>query len=135
MTELIDSAAEFGRPEWEATGATRPSDLDGPTLLVGTRKGAWLLASDAGRTAWASSGPMFLGHIIQHLVLDPRQGGTLLAASRTGHLGPTVFRSTDLGLTWSEATKPPAFAEGDPHDRALRSVFWLTPGHADEAGT
>jgi len=135
VTELIDSAAAFGRPEWEATGATMPSDLDGPTLLVGTRKGAWLLASDAGRTAWATSGPMFLGHIIQHLVLDPRQGGTLLAASRTGHLGPTVFRSTDLGLTWTEATKPPAFAEGDPHDRALRNVFWLTPGHADEAGT
>jgi hypothetical protein len=78
---------------------------------------------------------MFLGHIIQHLVLDPRPGGSLLAACRTGHLGPTVFRSSDLGVTWSEATKPPAFAEGDAHGRSLNSVFWLTPGPADEPGT
>ncbi|MET0903144.1 MAG: glycosyl hydrolase [Acidimicrobiales bacterium] len=112
-----------------------PADLDGPNLLIGTRKGAWLLASDAHRRAWAMAGPMFLGHIIQHLVLDPRDGGSLLAACRTGHLGPTVFRSPDLGVTWSEASKPPAFAEGDAHGRALNSVFWLTPGPVHEPGT
>jgi hypothetical protein len=50
----------------------------------------------------------FLGHIISHLVLDPRDGQTLLAAAKTGHLGPTIFRSTDLGRSWSEAKRPPA---------------------------
>ena len=55
-------------------------------------------------------------------------------ASRTGHLGPTVFRSTDLGGTWTEATRPPAFVEGDALERSVHSVFWLTPGHADEPG-
>jgi photosystem II stability/assembly factor-like uncharacterized protein len=106
----------------------------GPVLLIGTRKGAWIINSDAGRTAWQLSDPMFLGHIIQHLVLDPRDGRTLLAGMRTGHLGPTVFRSTDLGRSWSEASKPPAFPSGDRHERALRAVFWLAPGHPDEAG-
>jgi hypothetical protein len=49
-------------------------------------------------------GPHFLGHTISHLVLDPRDGRTLLAAAKTGHLGPTIFRSTDLGRTWKEAS-------------------------------
>ncbi|HEX9260081.1 MAG TPA: hypothetical protein VF855_11135 [Acidimicrobiales bacterium] len=103
-------------------------------LLVGTRKGAWLLAASADRRTWTSTGPMFLGHIIQHLVLDPRDGVTLLAAAKTGHLGPTVFRSSDLGATWTEASKPPAFRAGDERGRSVRTVFWLTPGHADEPG-
>jgi photosystem II stability/assembly factor-like uncharacterized protein len=108
---------------------------NGSALLLGTRKGAWILESDAMRGAWQSTGPMYLGHIIHHLVLDPRDGRTLLAASRTGHLGPTVFRSTDFGATWQEATRPPAFTADDRHERTLRAVFWLSPGHAGEAGT
>jgi photosystem II stability/assembly factor-like uncharacterized protein len=123
-----------GRPEWEPLGDQAPADLDGTVLLVGTRKGAWLLASDRDRRSWAISGPLFLGHIVQHVMLDPRDRRTLLAAIRTGHLGPTVFRSTDLGRSWTEATAPPRFREGDQHGRAVRSVFWLTPGHADEPG-
>src|SRR5262245_47549606 len=105
---------------------------DGPVLLVGTRKGAWVLRGDADRTTWSTDGPMFLGHICQHVVLDPRDGRTLLVAMRTGHLGPTVFRSTDLGATWTEASKPPAFRSGDRLERSLNAVFWLSPGPADE---
>lgn len=116
----------------EQNGSSPPSD--GPVLLVGTRKGLWMLAADPGRSEWWCAGPEFLGHIIQHAVLDPRDGRTLLLATRTGHLGPTVFRSTDLGVTWTEAARPPAFASGDPLERSLRAVFWLTPGPADEPG-
>jgi len=134
MTQTIDSTVAFGRPEWESVDGDMPADLDGPKLLIGTRKGAWILASDGARATWAAAGPMFLGHIIQHVVLDPRDRATVLAGCRTGHLGPTVFRSSDLGLTWQEASRPPAFAEGDAHGRSLNSVFWLTPGHADEPG-
>jgi photosystem II stability/assembly factor-like uncharacterized protein len=112
-----------------------PGDLDGTVLLVGTRKGAWLLASDADRRRWAMAGPMFLGQIIQHLVLDPRDRVTLLAATKTGHLGPTVFRSSDLGRTWQEASAPPAFTAGDAFGRAVRTVFWLSPGHASQPGS
>jgi len=63
------------------------------TLLLATRKGLWMLASDPTRRAWKLSGPHFLGHIVHHAVTDPRDGKTTLAAARTGHLGPTVFRS------------------------------------------
>lgn len=65
-------------------------------LLVSTRKGAWIFRADSMRAAWEVNGPHFLGHIISHLVLDARDQITLLAAAKTGHLGPTIFRSTDL---------------------------------------
>jgi len=103
-------------------------------VLVATRKGAWLYHGDAARRTWRADGPHFLGHIISHLVLDPRDGRTLLAAAKTGHLGPTVFRSTDLGRTWKEAARPPAFAKAPEGEkgRAVDHTFWLTPCHANE---
>jgi hypothetical protein len=103
-------------------------------LLVATRKGAWLFHGDARRDAWRVDGPHFLGHIMSHLVLDPRDGKTLLAAAKTGHLGPTIFRSTDLGANWREAARPPAFrqAAAGTAGRAVDHSFWLTPAHADE---
>lgn len=102
-------------------------------LLVATRKGAWLYHGDAERQTWQVDGPHFLGHIISHLVLDPRDGRTLLAAAKTGHLGPTIFRSTDLGRTWAEAARPPAFAPptAGMAGRAVDHTFWLTPAAAD----
>ena len=77
-------------------------------VLVATRKGAWLYHADAGRKSWRADGPHFLGHIVSHLVLDQRDGRTLLMAAKTGHLGPTVLRSIDLGRSWKEAVRPPA---------------------------
>jgi len=107
---------------------------DTTALFLGTRKGAWILTADADRRSWSVDGPHFLGHIVQHAVLDPRDGRTLLLAAGTGHLGPTLFRTTDFGATWSEASRPPAFHSGERLARSLRRVFWLTPGHADEPG-
>ena len=79
-------------------GKKTPRPASGPvTLLVGTRKGAFFIRSDRARRSWALAGPHFLGNIVNHLVLDPRDGKTLLCAVRAGHLGPTVFRSTDSG--------------------------------------
>jgi photosystem II stability/assembly factor-like uncharacterized protein len=108
---------------------------DGHILLVGTRKGLFVLEGDGERQAWTPTGPLFLGHIVQHAMVDPRDGRTVLAAMRTGHLGPTVLRSTDRGATWNEASRPPAFASPDALGRSLNAVFWLTPGHASEQGT
>jgi photosystem II stability/assembly factor-like uncharacterized protein len=120
---------------WVALGDGEPAAPgDGPVLVVGTRKGLWLLAADRERRSWSMCGPMFLGHIVNHAMVDPRDGRTLLVACSTGHLGPTVMRSEDLGATWKEAVQPPAFAAGDRLGRGLRSVFWLTPGHADQPG-
>lgn len=102
-------------------------------LMVATRKGAWLYYGDKARQTWQVDGPHFLGHIINHLVLDRRDGRTLLAAAKTGHLGPTVFRSTDFGKNWQEAAQPPAFANvADGSGRAVDHTFWLAPGHPDE---
>ena len=77
-------------------------------LLVATRKGLWTISADPTRRTWKLGGPAFLGNVVHHAVVDPRDGKTLLAAARTGHLGPTIFRSTDNGRTWQEATRPPA---------------------------
>jgi len=105
-------------------------------VMVATRKGAWLYHGDAARKIWRADGPHFLGHVISQMVLDPRDGRTLLAAAKTGHLGPTVFRSTDLGRTWKEAAQPPAFAKAPEgqQGRTVDHTFWLTPGHASEPG-
>jgi len=105
-------------------------------VLVATRKGGWLYHGDVGRRGWRVDGPHFLGHVVHHLVLDPRDGRTLLAAAKTGHLGPTVFRSTDLGRSWTEARRPPAFPKAPETEkgRVVDHTFWLTPGHADEPG-
>jgi hypothetical protein len=106
----------------------------GVQLLVGTRKGAWIYRGDAGRSRWDVEGPIRLGEIINHMVLDPRDGRTMLMAAKTGHLGPTIFRSTDGGGTWAEALRPPAFPKStDPGaGRAVSHTFWLEPGHASE---
>lgn len=103
-------------------------------LLVATRKGAWIFHGDAKRKTWKADGPHFLGHNISHLQLDPRDGRTLLAAAKTGHLGPTIFRSTDFGRRWKEAQQPPAFAAptGGLPARSVDHTFWLSPGHASE---
>jgi photosystem II stability/assembly factor-like uncharacterized protein len=103
-------------------------------VMVATRKGAWLYHGDAARKSWRAEGPHFLGHVISHVVLDPRDGRTLLAAAKTGHLGPTIFRSTDLGRTWKEAAQPPAFAKAldGQTGRAVDHTFWLTPAPASE---
>jgi photosystem II stability/assembly factor-like uncharacterized protein len=102
-------------------------------LLVGTRKGLFVLTHDDHRK-WSSSEPHSLGHVMQHVVADRRPGGVILAATRTGHLGPTVLRSSDMGATWQESTKPPAFHTDEALARAVDAVFWLTPGHDDEPG-
>jgi photosystem II stability/assembly factor-like uncharacterized protein len=103
-------------------------------LLVATKKGVFFLRADAERSSWSLEGPHFLGHIAYHVVLDPRDARTLLLASKTGHLGPAIFRSTDLGKTWSEASGPPAFpkvSEGEK-GRVVDHVFWLQPGAPSE---
>ncbi|MGH7272919.1 MAG: glycosyl hydrolase, partial [Nitrospiria bacterium] len=97
-------------------------------------KGAFMLRRDQRRQSWKLSDPIFLGHIAHHVVLDPRDNQTMLIAARTGHLGPTVFRSTDSGKTWKEAERPPAFPKVPEGEKGLvvDHVFWLTPGHSSE---
>src|SRR5258706_11924968 len=126
-------ARNSGKPavRTQKSGRARPRRT---LLMVATRKGAWLYHGDAARTTWRGDGPHFLGHVVNHLVLDPRDGRTLLAAAKTGHLGPTVFRSTDFGRNWKEAARPPAFPKAPDGEkgRAVDHTFWLTPATASE---
>jgi photosystem II stability/assembly factor-like uncharacterized protein len=103
-------------------------------LLVGTRKGAFILRGDKSRRAWKLAGPIHLGGIVHHMVMDSRDRHTILMAARTGHLGPTIFQSTDRGRSWKEASKPPAFSKAPKGEKGLvlDHNFWLSPGHPDE---
>lgn len=116
------------------TSSTAMAGSGAVTLLIGTRKGAFTLRSDRARRVWKRSAPMYLGHIVHHVVCDPRDRRTILMAASTGHLGPTIFRSTDAGKTWKEAMRPPAFAKVPEGQigRSVDHIFWLTPCHANE---
>lgn len=118
----------------KAAARAKPVAITRVVILVATRKGAWFFHGDRRRKTWKADGPHFLGHTISHVQLDPRDGRTLLAAAKTGHLGPTIFRSTNFGRTWNEARQPPAFAQaaGALAARSVDHTFWLTPGHASE---
>jgi photosystem II stability/assembly factor-like uncharacterized protein len=132
QSSLRRSTVQFDR----ARGLTDARHMN-CTLWIGTRKGAFALRPDARRRMFRLAGPQFLGHIIHHIVQDPRDPKTLLMAAKTGHLGPTVYRSSNRGRTWTEASRPPAFRKVDEGEkaRAVNRVFWLTPGHATQPGS
>ncbi|MDQ3025221.1 MAG: glycosyl hydrolase [Pseudomonadota bacterium] len=105
-------------------------------VLVGTRKGLFVLEADRRRRSWRMEGPHFLGQVVNHAVVDPRDRRTLLAGVKAGHLGHTVYRSGDFGKTWQESSAPPAFPKSAPGaaGETVSHVFWLTPGHANDPG-
>jgi len=123
---------------------TQPVAPEGAnTWILGTRKGAWALR-DGGRDGRMSE-PWFFGMQVHHVVQDPRGGGTLLAAVRTGHLGPTIYRSTDGGRNWKEAERPPRFKtkeeyanspldadDGRRQGLTVDHMFFLAPGHGGQ---
>ncbi len=108
------------------------------TLWIGTRKGLFALRRAA--RGWKLSGPQMLGHIIHHVVQDPRDSKRYVMAAKTGHLGPTVYTSSDRGKSWVESKQPPAFpklAEPLPEGKKAKAVdvvFYIAPGHASEPG-
>lgn len=118
----------------EGVMPSREASSGAVVLLVATRKGAFVLRADGPRSAWSLEGPQLLGHVVNHVVLDPRDRRTLLLGARTGHLGPTIFRSSDLGKTWTEASRPPAFPKGDAGGRVVDYSMCVVPGHVSEPG-
>ncbi len=109
------------RPASSRTASPRRSDV-----ARRHEEGCVLSDGHRGTRSFRLSGPAFLGHIVQHAIVDPRDARTLLVALRTGHLGPTVFRSTDFGQSWQEASKPPAFAK--PKDDRKSNVVEMCSG-------
>jgi len=93
--------------------------------LLGTKKGAFILTSDAARKAWTLSGPFCETWPLNHVVADPATG-TIYAGGGNEWFGPAVWASRDHGKTWTHSSKGLAYAEGkDP----ITAVWSLAAGH------
>ncbi|MGD9636414.1 MAG: WD40/YVTN/BNR-like repeat-containing protein [Pirellulales bacterium] len=100
-------------------------------LLVGTRKGAFILTSDGRRERWQVSGPHFAGWEMYHLkgsTVDPNR---IYASQTSGWFGQIIQRSDDGGKTWHQpgtpAGAPTATPEGMPLGESNKFVYDTTP--------
>jgi photosystem II stability/assembly factor-like uncharacterized protein len=90
-------------------------------VLVGTRKGAFILTSDGKREKWEVSGPLFTGWEVYHLKGSPGDPNRIYASQTSGWFGQIIQRSDDGGKTWyqpgtppgEQATTPQGFAKGE----------------------
>ena len=86
-------------------------------VLVGTRKGAFILSSDGKREKWDVSGPHFAGWEIYHLKGSPANPDRLYASQCSGWFGQVIQRSDDGGKTWHQpgsATNEAPAPDGKP---------------------
>jgi len=73
-------------------------------LMVATRKGLFLLESDADRREWEMRGPFCEAWPVYHAIHDPASGTIYAAAGSEWH-GAAVWRSPDLGETWEHSSE------------------------------
>lgn len=81
-------------------------------LLVGTKKGLFIVASDASRRDWEIKGPFCETWPIQHAVADP-ETGAIYAAGGNAWFGAAIWKSTDLGATWTHSSAGLGYGEGE----------------------
>jgi photosystem II stability/assembly factor-like uncharacterized protein len=79
-------------------------------LLVGTRKGCFLLESDGDRKQWELRGPFCEAWPIYHAIHDGESGAIYAAAASEWH-GSTIWRSPDLGETWTQSSEGLSYDE------------------------
>ncbi len=101
-------------------------------LMVGTRKGGFLLTSDRSRRNWSVSGPHHAGSDIFHMTYDDREEGTVLAAINSPIWGAEIQRSGDLGASWRKAESNPSFAEESSD--SVEKVWHVEPDTPGEPG-
>ena len=101
--------------------------MSGVRVLVGTRKGAFILTSDAKRERWDISGPHFAGWEIYHLKGSPADPNRLYASQSSGWFGQIIQRSDDGGKTWHQpgtpAGEPMTTPEGFPKGESNKFVY------------
>ncbi len=101
-------------------------------VLVGTRKGGFILSSDQSRREWSLSGPFNDHGDVFHMVYDSRNGGTVVSAVNSNFWGANVQLSHDWGATWSDAERSPRMSDGS--GRTLDRLWHVEPGRSDELG-
>jgi photosystem II stability/assembly factor-like uncharacterized protein/molybdopterin converting factor small subunit len=94
-------------------------------VLVGTRKGCFMIESDGDRRAWKTRGPFCEGWPVYHAVHDAASGSIFAAAASEWH-GAGVWRSGDLGETWELSSE--GLTYGDDGAR-LSKISGLTAAH------
>jgi len=109
-------------------------------VLVGTKKGAFVLSSDASRKTWKVDGPHFAGWEIYHLKGSPADPDRLYASQSSGWFGQVLQRSNDGGKTWEAAGNEfkyqgtpgtHAWYDGSPHPWEFKRVWHLEPSLKD----
>jgi photosystem II stability/assembly factor-like uncharacterized protein len=85
----------------------KESNVTAIRVLVGTKKGAFILTSDAKRDKWSVAGPHFAGWEIYHLKASPVEPDRIFASQTSGWFGQIIQRSSDGGKTWEQPGSPP----------------------------
>jgi photosystem II stability/assembly factor-like uncharacterized protein len=114
--------------------------MSGVRVLVGTRKGAFVLTSDGKRDRWEVSGPHFAGWEIYHVKGSPADPERLYASQSSGWFGQVLQRSNDGGKTWEAAGNDFQYEgtpgthrwyDGSPHPWEFKRVWHLEPSLTD----
>ncbi|WP_433371811.1 WD40/YVTN/BNR-like repeat-containing protein [Streptosporangium sp. CA-115845] len=114
--------------------------MSGVRVLVGTRKGAFILTSDGRRERWDISGPHFGGWEIYHLTGSPADPSRLYMSQSGGWFGQLIQRSDDGGMTWEPVGNQFQYEgvpgthqwyDGTPHPWEFARVWHLEPSLTD----
>jgi photosystem II stability/assembly factor-like uncharacterized protein len=114
--------------------------MGGVRVLVGTRKGAFVLTSDERRRDWEISEPHFAGWEAYHLKGSPADPDRVYASQSTGWFGQLIQRSDDGGRTWAPVGKDFTYDgvpgthqwyDGTPHPWEFARVWHLEPSLTD----
>lgn len=114
--------------------------MSGVRVLVGTRKGAFILTSDAKRDRWEINGPHFAGWEIYHLMGSPVDPNRLYASQTSSWFGQVMQRSNDGGKTWEAVGNEfhydgvpgtHQFYDGTQHPWEFKRVWQLQPSLTD----
>ena len=114
--------------------------MSGVRVLVGTRKGAFILTSDGKRENWAVNGPFFGGWEIYHLKSSPVDPNRIYASQSSSWFGQLIQRSDDGGKTWEPVDNKFVYDgipgthqwyDGTPHPWEFKRVWHLEPSLTD----
>jgi photosystem II stability/assembly factor-like uncharacterized protein len=116
-TDTVEPRGNKFQPREEAMSNVR--------VLVGTRKGAFILTADGKREKWNVSGPHFAGWEMYHVKGSPADPNRLYASQSSGWFGQLIQRSDDGGKTWHQPGTPPGElpAPGPPKGTSNKFVY------------